>query len=82
MTKQVFDIDRMILGLNFRVKDLLLIRDQNMRQILLRQIESLPNTREEKQYLLEEFQLQCDMFDHGYNNPWQTINPNGMFKTI
>ena len=65
--REKFDIDRMILGLFIKLKkDVINLSDFNERSRVWKQIQAIPNTREEKQVLADEFQLQCDIHDHGY----------------
>lgn len=64
-----FDIDRMVVGLVLKLKkDMIDVSNLEERAKIKKQIESLPNTRPEKEWLLEEFQLKCDISDHKYES--------------
>lgn len=65
--KERFNLTTFIVMLNTRVKDIQQYFTPESRTLLIGQINSLPNNmRDLKDKLIEEYQLQCDMFDHGF----------------
>lgn len=72
--KERFNLTTFIVMLNTRVKDIQHYLASESRTLLIGQINSLPNSMKElKDKLIEEFQLQCDMFDHGFRCSSQNI---------
>lgn len=72
--KERFNLTTFIVMLNTRVKDIQQYLTSESRTLLIGQINSLPNTMKElKDKLIEEYQLQCDMFDHGFRCSSQNI---------
>jgi len=60
--------------LTTKIKDIQQYFTPESRTLLIGQINSLPNSMKElKDRLIEEYQLQCDMFDHGFRCSSQNI---------
>ena len=72
--KERFNLTTFVLMLNTKVKDIQQYFTPESRTLLIGQINSLPNSMKElKNKLIEEYQLQCDMFDHGFRCSSQNI---------
>jgi len=72
--KERFNLTTFVVMLTTKIKDIQQYFTPESRTLLIGQINSLPNSMKElKDRLIEEYQLQCDMFDHGFRCSSQNI---------